>query len=100
MHRKSIQAFALLSAACVGILAASAILADDDASPIFGVKIPADYRDWQLISVAHEAGSLNDIRAILGNDIAINAYREGRRPFRQCHDHRETCLAVCSVGRK
>jgi hypothetical protein len=34
-----------------------------------------------LISVAHEEGKLNDIRAILGNDIAIKAYREGTLPF-------------------
>jgi hypothetical protein len=34
-----------------------------------------------LISVAREEGSLDDIRAILGNDIAIKAYREGTRPF-------------------
>jgi hypothetical protein len=32
------------------------------------------YRDWKLISVAREVGSLNDIRAILGNDVAIRAY--------------------------
>ena len=31
--------------------------------------------------MAHEEGSLNDIRAILGNDIAIKAYREGKLPF-------------------
>jgi hypothetical protein len=31
--------------------------------------------------VAHEGGKLNDIRAILGNDIAIKAYREGTLPF-------------------
>jgi hypothetical protein len=34
-----------------------------------------------LISVAHEEGSLNDLRAILGNDIAINAAREGTLPY-------------------
>jgi cytochrome c553 len=51
------------------------------AAPIFGITIPAGYRDWRLISVAHEGGSLNDIRAILGNDAAINAYREGKFPF-------------------
>ena len=50
-------------------------------SPIFVTEIPAGYRDWRLISVAHEAGSINDIRAILGNDIAIKAYREGKLPF-------------------
>jgi hypothetical protein len=31
--------------------------------------------------VAHEAGNLNDIRAILGNDAAIKAYRKGKLPF-------------------
>ena len=31
--------------------------------------------------MAHEAGKLNDIRAILGNDLAIKAYREGKLPF-------------------
>jgi hypothetical protein len=55
--------------------------ADGAASPVFDVKIPAGYRDWKLISVAHEEGSLNDLRAVLGNDIAIKAYREGRLPF-------------------
>jgi hypothetical protein len=43
--------------------------------------IPPGYRDWRLISVARELGELDDIRAILGNDIAINAYRGGTRPF-------------------
>jgi hypothetical protein len=55
--------------------------ADDGAAPIFVTKIPSGYRDWRLVSVAHEEGNLNDIRAILGNDIAINAYRQGKLPF-------------------
>ncbi|HET6418709.1 MAG TPA: cytochrome P460 family protein [Geobacteraceae bacterium] len=55
--------------------------ADGEAAPIFGIKIPRGYRDWKLISVAHEEGNLNDIRAILGNDVAIKAYREGKLPF-------------------
>src|SRR5260221_1278083 len=55
--------------------------AGEEAAPIFGIKIPPGYRDWRLISVAHEAANLNDFRAILGNDIAINAYREGKLPF-------------------
>ena len=55
--------------------------ADGEAAPIFGVTIPPGYRDWKLISVAHEAGNNNDIRAILGNDTAIKAYREKKLPF-------------------
>jgi hypothetical protein len=31
--------------------------------------------------VAHEAGDLNDLRAILGNDVAMKAYREGKTLF-------------------
>jgi hypothetical protein len=54
---------------------------DDDAAPIFGIKIPSGYRDWKLISVAHEEGDLNDLRAILGNETAIKACREGTLPF-------------------
>jgi len=55
--------------------------ADEEVAPIFGIKIPDGYRDWRLISVAREEGDLNDLRAILGNDIAIKAYREGTLPF-------------------
>lgn len=55
--------------------------ADDQGSPIFGVKIPSGYREWRLISVAHEEGNLNDLRAILGNDVAIKASREGTLPY-------------------
>ena len=52
-----------------------------EVAPIFVTKIPPGYRDWRVVSVAHEAGELNDIRAVLGNDIAIKAYREGKPPF-------------------
>ena len=55
--------------------------ADGAAAPIFGVKIPPGYRDWKLISVAHEEGNLKSLGAILGNDLAIKAYREGTLPF-------------------
>src|SRR5271168_5179883 len=55
--------------------------ADDEAAPIYGVTIPPGYRDWQLISVTHEEGDFNQLRAQLGNDIAIKAYREGKLPF-------------------
>ena len=55
--------------------------ADGKAAPLFVTEIPRGYRDWRLISVAREEGSLDDIRAILGNDRAIEAYREGELPF-------------------
>jgi hypothetical protein len=70
--------------ALAGVIASMATAsgqADGEAAPIFGVTIPPGYRDWRLISVAHEEGNLNDLRAILGNDVAIKAYREGTLPF-------------------
>src|SRR5215472_9866172 len=76
-----------LSLVAVAMLAGVAVLvtfaadSDKDAAPVFVKEIPPGYRDWKVVSVAHEAGDLNDIRAILGNDIAIKAYREGKLPF-------------------
>ena len=73
-----------LLASAISLLGISAVAASGlsgDASPIYGVKVPEGYREWRLITVAHEAGKNNDIRAVLGNDIAIKAFREGTRPF-------------------
>lgn len=50
-------------------------------SPIFGVTIPPGYRQWELIAPAEEAAPLNELRAILGNKSAIDAYRTGALPF-------------------
>ena len=69
------------SAGAVPYVAPASGQSDGEGAPIFGGKVPAGYRDWTLISVAHEAGSLDDLRAILGNDVAIKAYREGKLPF-------------------
>jgi hypothetical protein len=81
---KQIRIFAIavvLAASVGGATTVPAAGADDDGSQIFGGKLPPGYRDWRLISVAHEEGNLNDIRAILGNDLAIEAYRNGKLPF-------------------
>lgn len=78
-------AFVLITIAALGGVAVDIApvsgQADGEAAPIFGIKIPPGYRDWKLISVAHEEGSLNDLRAILGNDIAIKASREGKLAY-------------------
>ena len=68
-------------ASVVAYMAPASGQADGEVTPIFGITIPPGYRDWTLISVAHEEGDLNDLRAILGNDMAIKAYREGTLPF-------------------
>jgi len=64
--------------ATIGLDAPGTAHADQE---IYVTQIPAGYRDWKLVSVAHEAGDLNDIRAILGNDVAVRAFREGKLPF-------------------
>lgn len=68
-------------AGVIGFTPRASRSAADEISPIYVTEIPAGYRDWKLVSVAHEEGNLKDIRAILGNDIAIKAYREGKLPF-------------------
>ena len=81
------KSIALLPGAVVilaGIIALTppvSVRADDSAAPIFVTKIPPGYRDWRLISVSHEAGNLNSIGAVLGNDVAIKAYRDGKLPY-------------------
>jgi hypothetical protein len=56
--------------------------AESNASPIYGVTIPPGYRDWRLIAVNQlVGGSLKQLRAQLGNDIAIKAFRDGTLPF-------------------
>ncbi|RVC64785.1 cytochrome P460 family protein [Mesorhizobium sp.] len=76
---------------CVGAIVAASVFttvagANDDAkpeaaSPIYGVKIPDKYRQWELVAPAEEAEPLNEIRAVLGNVVAMKAYREGTLPF-------------------
>jgi hypothetical protein len=68
-------------AAVLALTAAASGDADDKQVPIYLEEIPPGYRDWRLISVAQENGGLNDIRAVLGNDIAISAYRDDKVPF-------------------
>src|SRR5271167_4433800 len=57
--------------------------ADEQAAPIYGIKIPAGYRDWRLIAVDQLLieGKADQLRAQLGNDIAIEAIKKGQIPF-------------------
>jgi hypothetical protein len=52
-------------------------------SPIYGVTIPEGYRDWKVIAVNQLlfAGKGEQLRAQLGNDIAIKAFKDGKVPF-------------------
>ena len=82
----------LTGAAAVAVLATVAVAHSNDepasnssnASPIYGITIPAGYRDWTVISVKRltgRRGDLKQLRAELGNDIATRAFRDGTRPF-------------------
>jgi hypothetical protein len=80
-------AFLLIAVATLaGIVAYTAHASgqsNGDSSPIYGVKIPAGYRDWKLIAVDNLLieGKTDQLRAQLGNDIAIKAFKEGKVPF-------------------
>lgn len=90
MRQKVLVAIAAAAVAGVGSYMESASgQSNGDAAPIYGVKIPEGYRDWRLISVKRltgkqlngSGGELEQLRAELGNDIAIKAYRDGTLPF-------------------
>jgi hypothetical protein len=72
---------AVALAGVVADIAPASGQSDGEAAPIFGVRIPPGYRDWRLISVAHEEGNLNDLPAILGNDVAIEEQQRTGRMF-------------------
>ena len=55
--------------------------ANGESAPAFVTEIPNGYRDWRWISSAHEAGNLKSLGAVLGNDVAIKAFRAGTLPF-------------------
>lgn len=48
----------------------------------YSTTLPQGYRDWVLISVAAVGPPLSDIRAKLGNDIALSDLRQGTIPYR------------------
>jgi hypothetical protein len=82
-----VKRIAFLCAAVVMVAGAVAFTtsasghSDEEAAPVYGVRVPPGYRDWRLISVARVGDPLNDLRAKLGNDTAMKAYREGKLPF-------------------
>ena len=51
-----------------------------DASPIFGVTVPAGHRLWELVAVSYET-AFDEFRGILGNPLAIKACGAGTLPF-------------------
>ena len=91
MRRIALVAAAVTVTAVAGVAAyvgSASGQSNGDAAPIYGVKLPEGYRDWRLISVKRltgkqltGTGELKQLRAELGNDLAIKAYRDGTLPF-------------------
>jgi hypothetical protein len=80
----SVPILVLAVAAATGFVASrrfAAAGAEGEGSPIYDVTIPAGYRQWEVVAPSQEAGNLDELRVILGNAIAIQAYREGTLPF-------------------
>jgi hypothetical protein len=82
---KLFAAVVFAAATAASVLIASSLASGNaevgDASPIFGVRVPAGYRQWELIAPAQEAEPLNELRTVLGNAIAIKAYKDQTLPF-------------------
>jgi hypothetical protein len=71
-------------AGALGALAPVCGQSSGQAAPIYGIKLQQGYRDWRLISVKQltgAGGKLKQLRAQLGNDIAMEAFRARKLPF-------------------
>jgi hypothetical protein len=90
--RRIVFALAVGVGALAGAVASTAPVSgqpDGEAAPIYGIKYLQGYRDWHLISVKRLTGKqltgtgaeLRQLRAELGNDLAIKAFRDGTLPF-------------------
>jgi len=78
---------ALFTVATLGVTVVFTALAskhaDEASAPIFLTEIPKGFREWKLIAVSRltKGDGTSQLRAQLGNDIVIEAYREGKLPF-------------------
>jgi len=92
MRRMALIAVAVTVTTVAGVAAyigSASGQSSGDAAPIYGIKIPDGFRDWRLIAVKQltgkqltgGGGELKQLRAQLGNDIAIRAFRDGTLPF-------------------
>jgi len=71
---------ALLAAAWVLSLPTPAATAADIVAAPTGVTIPKGYRNWQVVAPS-QRDDKDEIRVILGNNIAMKALRAKRIPF-------------------
>src|SRR5512132_2250005 len=80
MRRYASTVVALLTAAGVLFSAIPAVTAAEVAAAPTGVTIPKGYRDWQVIAPS-QRDDTDEIRVILGNNIAMKAFRANTLPF-------------------
>jgi hypothetical protein len=64
-----------------GTMSSASGPANSNPAAVYVTTIPPGYRDWRMISVAHEEGNLHSFAAILGNDIGFKAFRDGTLPY-------------------
>jgi hypothetical protein len=76
-------AFVTLTAlvSVIAFMASASGQGTEQADPVYGITLPSGYRDWPLITVARVGAPVNDMRAKLGNDLAMKAFRAGTLPF-------------------
>jgi hypothetical protein len=71
----------LLAAAGGAVTIVEGSAAPKAESPIYGVTIPDGYRQWELIAPAQEGKPFDELRVVVGNRTAIDAYRARSVPF-------------------
>ncbi len=83
MQRRHAGLAAATATAAFAICAAAAMPSAGTgmASPIYGVTMPDGYRQWELVAPALEGEPLDELRAVVGNAVALRAYRAGTLPF-------------------
>ena len=81
MKRFAFFLVAISAAASLAALIPTRGHADTSNDAPFLAEIPSGYREFKWISSAHEAGNINSIGAVLGNDIAFKAFQEGKYPY-------------------
>ena len=91
MRRTTSVGLAVL-AGTIAFMASASGQTDGEATPIYGVKLPAGYRDWPLMSVATVGAPVSDSPAWPGS-------RPPPRRTTELSARRRKTLGVCAIRR-
>src|SRR5262249_31155844 len=81
-NQMKLIAFSLVGVATLaGVVAFTAPAVNQEGAPIFVTNIPPGYRDWRLNLRGPRGRQPPQFFCLLGNDLAIQSYREGKIPF-------------------